>query len=75
MSEMDAEELAEWMVYDQLYHLPDSYWQAGMIAHTMACCMSKGKHKITDFMPSQPIRHQSSEEIKRHMDSLLGIHF
>lgn len=78
LSEMDSDELTEWMVYDKHYHLPDSYWQAAMIAKTTADCMAPktvGSHDIKIFMPSQPIKRQTTEQMRNHLDSLVGITF
>lgn len=55
LEELDSAELMEWLAYDSVEPLPDSYWQAGMLASVLAQIHSASgkKYKPQDFMPSQ----------------------
>lgn len=52
LSQVSSQELTWWMAVDRIQPLPDSYWQAGLIASTIANCHSKKRYKVQDFMPS-----------------------
>ena len=74
----DSVELSEWIAYDKYYHLPDEYWLAGLIASTIANAnRAKGQkpYEVKDFMPKRPVIRQSEEQIRNHLDSLLGQFF
>jgi hypothetical protein len=53
LAEVDSRELSEWMAFDRLEPLPDGYFQAAVIASTVANTMGGGrrKWKPKDFMP------------------------
>ncbi|SIO60131.1 hypothetical protein SAMN05444166_6278 [Singulisphaera sp. GP187] len=52
LSRIDSHELSEWLAYDRLDPLPDSYWQAGLISSTIANVFGKGKALTPeDFIP------------------------
>ena len=76
MSEIDSEELAEWLVMDRDYHiLPDSWVQSGIVASTVANCMAPRKgnpYDHADFMPQMRQRKQSPEEIMQQLRNAWG---
>ena len=52
---MNSNELSEWMAFDRLEHIPNSWLQTGILASTIATCgMAKLKKQPTpeDFMPT-----------------------
>ena len=51
MRRMSSEEFMEWLAYDRIQPLPDGYWEAALIASTIANSMSKKKHKLESFLP------------------------
>lgn len=63
LTQMDSEELTWWLAVDRINPLPDSYWQAGVVASTMANCHAKKNYKPQDFMPRVK-RRQTAKEIK-----------
>ena len=48
---MDSKELSEWIAYDRVEPLPDSWVETGLTCATMANLWSKGNYKAQDFMP------------------------
>lgn len=65
LSEIDSNELSEWMAYDRYVEpLPDLYWAAGMIASIMANLWGKKgrRFKPKDFMPIYRERVQRTPE-------------
>jgi len=54
--------ISEWMAYDQIEPIPDSWYQAGIIASTMVNLWSKSKMAPTEFIPRVRTRRQSVEE-------------
>lgn len=67
LSELDSEELSEWLAYDQLEPLPDAHWDSGMMASTVVNMFSKTnrRYKPTDFMPHYRIsgRHDPEQDM------------
>lgn len=53
LAAMDSRELSEWMAFDRVEPLPDSYWQAGLICATVGNAMgSRRALSPADFLPA-----------------------
>lgn len=61
-AKLDSAELSEWLAYDRIEPLPDSYWQSALIASTVANAMGSGKktHKLADFLPVRRKRNRGN---------------
>lgn len=75
LSEMDSEEVSEWMAFDQLEPLPDVSWSSGMVAATM--CNLWGKRtkpfKPNDFMPVyRQTKTHSPEQDMALLDAMIA---
>lgn len=77
LERIDSAELSEWLAYDRIDPFDDGYWQAGMIAATVANAMGSGKrtYRPADFMP-RPARQreQTPAEMKVVMESAIARH-
>jgi hypothetical protein len=77
LAEIDSAELSEWLAFDRIEPLPDSYWQAGMVAATVANVMGSGKgrrRRPEDFMPRRKgaRREQPAAEGMAILDALMA---
>jgi hypothetical protein len=54
LARLDSQELSEWLAFNDLEPLPDSYWQTGLVCATLAnLWTAKGKsYDPHDFMPT-----------------------
>jgi hypothetical protein len=62
LAEVDSAELSEWLAFDRIEPLPDSYWQAGMVASVVARANGAKSCTPQDFMPARRRRPKSVEE-------------
>lgn len=51
MSRMSSAELSEWLAYDRISPIPDSYWQTALIASTVANMLGKKRRTLEEFLP------------------------
>jgi hypothetical protein len=51
MARMGSDELMEWLAFDRICPLEDGYWQAAVIASTVANAIGNNKTKLRDFLP------------------------
>ena len=75
LAEVDSAELSEWIAFDQVEPLPDPYWQAGVIAATVANSAGGrrggGSFGPADFMPASRTRaEQTPAEGRAILDAL-----
>ncbi len=54
--------ISEWLAYDQLDPLPDSWYQTGILASITANAWGKSKHRPEDFIPRVKTRRKQSIE-------------
>jgi hypothetical protein len=53
---MDSAELSWWLAKEAIDPIPDSYWQAALIASTVAQVMGSKKAKLEHFLPRRKPR-------------------
>jgi hypothetical protein len=51
MARMTNAEFMEWLAFDRIRPLPDGYWEAAVVASTVANSLGKKKHKLEEFLP------------------------
>jgi hypothetical protein len=56
---MSSRELSEWIAFARIHPLPDSYWQAGLIASVTANCYGANTTP-EDFIPRTVQREEQS---------------
>lgn len=48
---MSNAELMNWIALDRIQPLPDGYWQAALVASTVARCLGARNARLEDFLP------------------------
>lgn len=73
LSEMDSQELSEWMAFDQIEPLPDPYWASGMVASTMCNLWGKRSkpYKPKEFMPTYQVKPSPAQD-RAILDALMA---
>jgi hypothetical protein len=65
---MSSHELSEWMAFHRIRPLPDSYWQAGLIASTMANCWGASTTP-DEFLPQVVLASESDRTMNQDLSA------
>ncbi len=76
IEELPSTLISEWLAYDQLDRIPDSYWQTGLLCSVIANAMGSRRRRFTpdEFIPrQQPKRVQSIDEMMKVMQGVSAL--